>query len=236
MIKLIKKKYHRLMGSRNMLKIFYLYHKYFGEKYLGKLDFDFTSKKNRLEIIQTLINLKKFKSYLEIGTYKNEVFSNVVCKKKVGVDPVSGGNMRMTSDDFFFQNKENFDLVFIDGLHTYSQVKKDILNSLKILNNGGLILLHDCLPKDYFAHAVPRSVIDWNGDVWRAYVEMRTKNNLDCYCCNADHGIGIILKRNNNNILKLDISAFSNLKFNFFFQNYKHLMNLKEFEEVIKII
>ena len=71
MMELIKKKYHRFVGSKKMLKIFYLYHKFFGEKYLGKLEFDFSSKKNRLEIIQILINLKKFKSYLEIGTYKN---------------------------------------------------------------------------------------------------------------------------------------------------------------------
>ena len=56
MIELIKKKYHRFLGSKNMLKIFYLYHKFFGEKYLGKLELDFSSKKNRLEIIQTLIN------------------------------------------------------------------------------------------------------------------------------------------------------------------------------------
>ena len=105
-------------------------------------------------------------------------YLQILFVKKIGVDPVSGENMIMTSDDFFTKNKDNFDLVLIDGLHTYAQVKKDILNSLKILNDGGLILLHDCLPKDYFAHAVPRSIIDWNGDVWRAYVEMRTKNNL----------------------------------------------------------
>ena len=65
MIELFKKKYHRFVG----------------EKYLGKLELDFSSKKNRLEIIQILINLKKFKSYLEIGTYKNEVFANIVCEK-----------------------------------------------------------------------------------------------------------------------------------------------------------
>lgn len=65
---------------------------------------------------------------------------------------------------------------------------------------------------------------------------MRTKNNLDCYCCYADHGIGIIIKRNNKNILELKDNAFSKMKFNFFFQNYKNLMNLKEFEEVVKLI
>ena len=32
----------------------------------------------------------------------------------------------MTSDEFFIQNKNTFDLIFIDGLHIYEQVIKDI--------------------------------------------------------------------------------------------------------------
>ena len=46
-------------------------------------------------------------------------------------------------------NKESFDCVFIDGLHTYNQVKKDIHNSLKYLNINGIIMLHDCLPNNF---------------------------------------------------------------------------------------
>ena len=52
----------------------------------------------------------------------------------------------MTSDEFFSQNKETFDLIFIDGLHIHEQVLKDIDNSLNVLNENGVILLHDCLP------------------------------------------------------------------------------------------
>lgn len=157
-------------------------------------------------------------------------------KKKIGVDPVSGGNVRLTSDDFFKTNKEKFDIIFIDGLHKYHQVRKDILNSIKCLNKNGVILIHDCLPKDYYANAVPRSVINWNGDVWKAFVEMRTKKNLDCYCCYADEGIGFIFKKNNMNLLNVRNQKFSKLKFNFFFQNYKYLMNLKDYKEIIKIL
>ena len=232
----IKKKYYRLLGSKNVLKIFYLYHKLFGEKYLGNLNFDFSKKKNRIEIIQKLISLKNYRSYLEIGTFKNEVFDKVFCNKKIGVDPFSGGNTRMTSDEFFRKNKDKFDLIFIDGLHTYQQVKKDILNSINFLNDNGVILIHDCLPQDYFANASPRSVYKWNGDVWKAFVEMRTKNNLDSYCCFADEGIGVILKRDNKNLLDLEIKDFSKMEFNYFFNNYKKLMNLKEFDEILNKI
>ena len=236
MISFLKKKYYRLLDSKKVLKIFYYYHKIFGEKYLGKLNLNFSDRKNRIEIVQQVINLKKYNNYLEIGTYKDELFSKIICKKKIGVDPTSGGNIRLTSDEFFKINKEKFDLIFIDGLHTYKQVKKDILNSIECLNENGIIMMHDCLPQDYFSNAIPRSVYVWSGDVWKAFVEMRTKENLDCYCCYADQGIGFILKRRNKNLLNIKTNNFSKIKFNYFFQNYKNLMNLKEYDEILKII
>ena len=60
--------------------------------------------------------------------------SNIInCKKKVGVDPVSGGTIRVTSDNFFRTNKEKFDCIFIDGLHKYAQVKKGHRKFIKFL-------------------------------------------------------------------------------------------------------
>ena len=53
----------------------------------------------------------------------------------------------MTSDEYFSKFKDKFDIIFIDGLHHYEQVKKDIFNSLEILNSNGIILMHDCLKK-----------------------------------------------------------------------------------------
>ena len=53
----------------------------------------------------------------------------------------------MTSDEFFENNEIYFDCIFIDALHIYEQVRKDILNSVKFLNTHGIIIIHDCLPK-----------------------------------------------------------------------------------------
>ena len=36
-----------------------------------------------------------------------------------------------------------FDIIFVDGLHEKQQVKKDILNSIKFLKDGGTIICHD---------------------------------------------------------------------------------------------
>ena len=96
--------------------------------------------------------------------------------------------------------------------------------------------MHDCLPNNYFDQAVPRCQFNWNGDVWRAIVECRTKKDLDSYTCYADFGIGVIFKRENQNYLDLDIKDFSKINFKEYFDNYKKLMNLIEYDDLIKII
>ena len=102
---------------------------------------------SRTEIIQNIINKNKYKNYLEIGCDNDENFSKIKIEKKIGVDPLKGGTLRITSDDFFIKNNEKFDIIFLDGLHTYEQTIKDIDNSIKFLNNNGVILVHDCLQK-----------------------------------------------------------------------------------------
>ena len=231
----IQKKILRLKGSRNVLKLNYFFHKFFGED-LGDLGLDFSDKVKRDIVIQKIIEIKKYNSYLEIGCFNDDLFNKIDCENKVGVDPYSGGTIRKTSDQFFLENKENFDCVFIDGLHRYFQVKKDIENSLKVLNKNGIILLHDCLPNNYFEQAIPRCQFDWNGDVWKAIIECRTKSNIDTYTCYADSGIGVIMKRNNLNNLNLNISNFSKLKFSFYFNYYKKLMNVIDFNKLLEII
>lgn len=218
-----------------LFKINKIYNYIFGEKFYKKLNFNWNEYPNRLEIIQNIINSRKYKKYLEIGCDKNQIFSNILIDFKIGVDPVQGGNVRKTSDDFFKNNFENFDIVFIDGLHQYDQVNKDIANSLKVLNDGGIILLHDCMPKSYFHQAIPRSRMSWNGDVWKNIVEARTKPQIDTYTCFADQGIGMIFKRPNKNKLDIDIKNFSKLQFRDFYYNYKEYLNIIDAEDINKI-
>ena len=236
MIKLINKKIQRLLISKNMMKVYYLFHYLNGGFKSKKLDISFENKKSRLEIVQNIINKKNYNSYLEIGTFKDELFGFVKCKNKIGVDPVWGGNVKKTSDNFFAENTQKFDLIFIDGLHHYEQVKKDIINSIKFLNKGGIILMHDCMPKDYFYQAVPRCQYDWNGDTWKAFLEFRIKDDLDTYCCYADQGIGVILKRKNRNKLNLNNIEFSKFDFNELAINYLKYLNIIEYEDLIEII
>ena len=235
-INFILKKLIRLKNSSKVLKIFYYYHYLFHDKKLGNIGFDFTKKKSRLDIVQNIIKKKNYKKYLEIGCFDDELFNYINCEKKVGVDPVSGGTIRKTSDQFFSSNIDYFDCIFIDGLHEYKQVRKDILNSLKFLNKDGIILLHDCLPNNYFDQAIPRCQWTWNGDVWKAIVESRKSKDIDVYTCNADYGIGVIIKRPNRNLLETSNKDSASLKFEDYFYNHKNLMNIIEYDRLIELI
>lgn len=58
------------------------------------------------------------------------------------------GKIKLTSNEAFNLFKENiFDVVYIDGLHTYMQVKNDILNFSPLLKIGGFICGHDYVIK-----------------------------------------------------------------------------------------
>ena len=141
-----------------------------------------------------------YTAYCEIGTSQNETFSQIQASIKVGVDPCPGGTHRMTSDVFFNQNTQHFDLIFIDGLHWSQQVIADVENSLAILNPGGNIIIHDRNPRNKWESTYPMpkgKCVFWNGDVWKAIVYFRSRPNLDTVVGDFDWGCGVIRVRPN---------------------------------------
>lgn len=222
------------------MKLKYYFRRFFYsifiENFNKKIKYNWESFPRRYDIINKIIIKRNYTSYLEIGCFKDETFNQINIKKKIGVDPVSGGNLRMTSDQFFIENKEKFDLIFIDGLHVYEQVIKDIFNSIKVLKENGIILVHDCLPRKLWYQTPTRMSDTWNGDVWKAIVECRTLENIDTYTCLADEGIGVIKVQKNNNLLNLNLSNFKNLKYKEYYINRESLMNIISVEKLINQI
>jgi predicted O-methyltransferase YrrM len=104
---------------------------------------------DRTNIINHLIKKKDNPKYLEIGVEQGLNFNQIKCLEKTGVDPdpnsFSATN-NQTSDEFFETNDKTFDIIFIDGLHHADQLKKDIINSLKVLNDKRTIICHDVNP------------------------------------------------------------------------------------------
>lgn len=152
---------------------------------------------NRYDIINQFIQERKFKSYLEIGTYMGESFLNVRCDRKVSIDPdpESYAMLHVTSDEFFSYNTERFDIIFIDGLHEYQQAFRDIIHSLHCLSHNGVIVIHDCHPtsEEMQMHStVSRQGYEWTGDVWKAFVLVRAVMPYEIYVIDHDYGCGII--------------------------------------------
>jgi len=50
---------------------------------------------------------------------------------------------RVDSDTFFAETERQFNVILLDGSHTYDQSKRDIANALRSLSPGGIILMHD---------------------------------------------------------------------------------------------
>ena len=226
------------MENLNSIRLFInrIYYFLFIERFNKKLFFNFPEKIFRWDLIQFLIDKYEYSTYLEIGCDKDQSFSKIEISHKVGVDPISGGTIRKTSNDFFRTNKKKFDLIFIDGLHHYEQVIEDIDNAIDILNDNGHILVHDCLPRTIAHQAIPRYRGSWNGDVWKAIVDLRTRKNLEVFTCEIDFGVGIIQKKNNSKILELKINNFKNLKFKDYFHRNKEFMNVISYNETLKKI
>ena len=217
----------------NFKKLFYFF---YGESFFKKINFDWSLHPSRYEIINKIIEKKKFKTYLEIGCDTDENFNKIKIQNRIGVDPNSGGTHKMTSDTFFSQNNKKFDLIFIDGLHVHDQVNRDIENSLKFLNSKGIILLHDCLPSKIWNQIVPPMYPKWNGDVWKSIVKFRTRKDINVYTILADQGLGVILNEKNKNTLNLEIENFQSLTFKDYYYNYKKYMNLVNVDQFFKIL
>lgn len=216
---------------------------------------------DRISIIQSLIDANKFSSYLEIGVNRGYCFFNLRCKNKTGLDPrfeiplwrkwlyaiknatnLKNNYIEKTSDDFFKTNKKSFDIILIDGLHTFHQSYQDIINSLKVLNPNGFILLHDCSPISAASAQDVESITeakkhpdyagDWSGAVWKSIVKFRqTHPAFFTAVIDTDHGVGILaphIQSNKHLTHNLDLQQldYSDLE-----KNRKELLNLMSVQE-----
>ncbi len=151
--------------------------------------------KTRTDLLNFLAEKYNLERYLEIGVQVPELnFDKIKCAIKYGVDPdpSARATFLMTSDEAFnagFRNK--FDLIFIDGLHTAEQVKKDFENALKVLSPNGFIVLHDCNPEKEEHTIVPRPTErgHWNGDVYKFACQLSSYE--DFVTVDIDNGCGV---------------------------------------------
>ncbi len=185
----------------------------------------------RTSILNTLVSRYAYTSYLEIGLGNGRNFAAIEVEraKKVSVDtnPNHRPDFAMSSDEFFAQNERRFDLVFIDGLHECEQVERDILHALEVLNEGGTIVCHDMNPVQEIHQSRPRKSAFWNGDVWKTWVKLRARADLEMTVLDCDQGCGI-LRRGSQETIHVDETL---LNWEGLVKNRKTWLNLKKPEE-----
>ena len=138
-------------------------------------------------------NIKKIENYLEIGVSRGNTFLNVSFPLKHAVDPQfqldksahESDTVRFyetTSDDFFLNHADpglKYDLMFLDGLHTFEQTFRDFCCSQAHCHDGTIWLIDDVHPNDIFsAHPKQKAAYRfrsrhglqgkaWHGDVFK---------------------------------------------------------------------
>jgi hypothetical protein len=189
----------------------------------------------RTEIINSLITKNNYKSYLEIGVntpaQPGYNWSGINIETKHGVDPNVDTTYRMESDEFFKNHiKQKYDIVFVDGLHIFEQAYRDIVNSLENLNEGGVIVVHDCNPVTEITQRRERASDAWHGDVWKSIVKLRIEEpNLEIYTVNTDEGCGII-KKGSQELLTVN-EGINIYDYDFLEKNREKALNLISVDE-----
>lgn len=228
----------------------------------GQLYFGKDRHTNRIRAVQRALEGRAAPVYLEIGVSHGFAFRNIAADEKIAVDPalmltarsrrLAAAKARathyfeMTSDAFFanetdFLDRRGIDVALIDGLHTYEQVARDIENTLRYLRDDGVIILHDCNPKQASAACPATSWDDfrtqnhwwnllWIGDVWKAIVCLRsTRPDLRIAVLDCDFGVGIIRKGLAESSLPYSAAEIQALNYADLAADRERLLNLKPY-------
>ncbi|WP_331303309.1 class I SAM-dependent methyltransferase [Methylobacterium oryzae] len=146
------------------------------------------------QFMSHLVTAREAQVYLEVGVQQGLALSRIAVKTAYGVDP---GFMlsvdpttnkqalhlyRMTSDAFFRDHSHalkaagGIDFAFLDGMHLFEYLLRDVYNTERNCRKSSVIALHDCLPfnsemiervNNYAARTPGPHAAAWTGDVWK---------------------------------------------------------------------
>ncbi len=198
---------------------------------------------------------KNLKNYLEIGVENGHIFFRIKSAFKVAVDPkfqfdfsrrlgksiinpynFNNQYFEKTSDAFFAQDAQRvfsakkLQLALVDGMHEYQFALRDVENTLRYMQENGVIVMHDCNPQT--AGAAGRfedwEVGEWNGDVWRTIIHLRSQRpDLTVFVLDIDQGLGIVTRQKPDTMLDFTPAQIQALTYDELVQNRENWLNLK---------
>lgn len=140
-------------------------------------------------------------SFLEVGCLGGDLCMSLNTSRSLGIDinlhpdwkvytQRSGGRaqfLQMSSDEYFSKINDKFGLIFIDGDHRKDQVIRDVYNSLKVLEDGGMIALHDTYPP------TPADTEEnLCGTAYKAAISLRSTGNFEMFTFPVTYGLTLL--------------------------------------------
>ena len=203
---------------------------------------------SRASVIQAFLNLYDEPRYLEIGVNRGETFHILKAGRKVAVNPKflfdaharesssSAEYYEVPSDEFFgtYHDGAKFDVIFVDGLHTFDQTLRDLLNSAMVLAERGVIIVDDVIPNSYDASLRDFSQIaalrtqtrelgllwqtdgSWMGDVYKVpFFIDQFMQQMSFATVAENHGQSVVWRqvRSSDELTKADFDGISRLDF-----------------------
>jgi hypothetical protein len=184
----------------------------------------------------------KIKSTFKIAVDPEFKFDTLREIGKIIINPYNLFNkyFSKTSDDFFVEDaprlfgQNKIDIALVDGMHEYEYALRDVENILSYLSDDGVIIMHDCNPatkeaaRTYGEWKETGSSGQWNGDVWKAIVHLRSfRKDIDVFVLDCDYGLGIITKRKPESNLNFSLQQINSFTYEDFNANRAQWINLK---------
>ena len=119
-------------------------------------------------------NKVSFRNIIHESVYDKFLFSEKEVEKKIKI--IFQNSLNLEHDRF----RNQMDLVFIDGGHTYSVIKNDSEKSFEMINETGIILWHDYVPGKRSA----RDVVKYINEISKQKKIYKIKNTSLCIFIN----------------------------------------------------
>jgi len=200
----------------------------------------------KCDVINYLIKKYNYKSYLEISTtttgFIYDQITNInkdvfLYKPPDNNDIVIRNDIEGIKDLKDIKNKK-YDIIFVDPYHTFIQSKKDIELAYSLLNNNGIIIIHDCYPKHIDLVNPEFTFGPWCGETYKALIDFNINNSMvQTFVIDCDFGCGLIIKNKKRNIPYVlpDNMLLDNIDFDYFINNTEKLIDILSVSDFLEI-
>lgn len=222
-------------------------------------------KTGKADIVNTLGQTNNYISYLEIAsrttgykfseiservfTTRQRVLYNVPPGYSDGL-PIHYSSSNLNGEECLQQiikSGQTFDVVFVDPYHSYEASRIDLEYGYKLLQSGGVLVVHDCNPPHQNLTSDDYKEGVWLGQTYLAFLDFVAQHPELEYCVvNTDWGVGLVFRSGDDKPKRCDrlpdrpdLDCF-NIRDWKFFDSYRkcilRLISVRKFFEIFRFI